>query len=260
MVQSIGCIGCGNMGGAILGGLAGTPGLELSGYNRSPERLIPLIEKGIREAATIPLLVQNADMILIGVKPGGVRDVLLEARPHLTPGKTVISLASGVTVEALREAVDGRCPVVRVMPNTPALVGAGVFALCLEDPALREETRISVLDLFAVLGSTVVLPEHRFKAFTALVGCGPAYVFHFMDALAEAGVTLGFSRKESLELVTQLVLGSAKLAAVPGSHPALLREDVCSPAGVTIAAINHMDRTALRGHLIDAVLIAHERS
>lgn len=260
MVQRIGCIGCGNMGGAILGGLANTPGLELSGYNRSPERLIPLVEKGIREVASIPLLVQGSDMIVIGVKPGGVRDVLLEARQHLTPDKTVISLASGVTVEALREAVGERCPVVRVMPNTPALVGAGVFALCLEDPTLREETRDSVLDLFAVLGSTVVLPEAKFKAFTALVGCGPAYVFHFMDALTEAGVTLGFSRKESLELVTQLVLGSAKLAAVPGSHPALLREEVCSPAGVTIAAINHMDRTALRGHLIDAILIAHERS
>ncbi|MEG2139773.1 MAG: pyrroline-5-carboxylate reductase dimerization domain-containing protein, partial [Bilophila sp.] len=180
--------------------------------------------------------------------------------PHLNAKKTVLSLASGVSIQTLQEAVDGRCPVVRVMPNTPALVGAGVFALCLEDPTLCEETRTAVLDLFTILGSTVVLPEKRFKAFTALVGCGPAYVFHFMDALAEAGVTLGFSRKESLELVTQLVLGSAKLAAVSGKHPALLREDVCSPAGVTIAAINHMDRTALRGHLIDAILTAHERS
>ena len=94
----------------------------------------------------------------------------------------------------------------------------------------------------------------------ALVGCGPAYVFHFMDALAEAGVTMGFTRQEALELVTQLVLGSAKLAALPGSHPAILREQVCSPAGVTIAAVNHLDRTAVRGHLIDAVLAAYAKS
>jgi len=92
------------------------------------------------------------------------------------------------------------------------------------------------------------------------VGCGPAYVFHFMDALAEAGVTMGFTRQEALELVTQLVLGSAKLAALPGSHPAILREQVCSPAGVTIAAVNHLDRTAVRGHLIDAVLAAYAKS
>ena len=144
------------------------------------------------------------------------------------------------------------------MPNTPALVGAGVFGIQ-EDPALPKDVFAMILDLFGLLGSTIVLPEKKFNAFMALVGCGPAYVFHFMDALAEAGVTMGFTRQEALELVTQLVLGSAKLAVLPGSHPAILREQVCSPAGVTIAAVNHLDRTAVRGHLIDAVLAAYEK-
>ena len=129
-----------------------------------------------------------------------------------------------------------------------------------EDPALPKDVFAMILDLFGLLGSTIVLPEKKFNAFMALVGCGPAYVFHFMDALAEAGVTMGFTRQEALELVTQLVLGSAKLAALPGSHPAILREQVCSPAGVTIAAVNHLDRTAVRGHLIDAVLAAYAKS
>ena len=171
----------------------------------------------------------------------------------------LISIAAGVTLEDLREAVRGRCHVVRVMPNTPALVGAGIFGIQ-EDPELPEAVFRTVLDLFGLLGSTIVLPEKKFNAFMALVGCGPAYVFHFMDALAEAGVTMGFTRQEALDLVTRLVLGSAKLAALPGSHPAILREQVCSPAGVTIAAINHLDRTAVRGHLIDAVLAAYAKS
>ena len=165
----------------------------------------------------------DCDVLVIGVKPYLVGGVLAEALPSLKPETVVISIAAGVTLHDLRDAVQGRCHVVRVMPNTPALVGAGVFGIQ-EDPALPKDVFTMILDLFGLLGSTIVLPEKKFNAFMALVGCGPAYVFHFMDALAEAGVTMGFTRQEALELVTQLVLGSAKLAALPGSHPAILRE------------------------------------
>nr|WP_294513757.1 pyrroline-5-carboxylate reductase [uncultured Bilophila sp.] len=257
--KTIGCIGCGNMGGAIIGGLAGMPGLRLFGYNRTPERLAPLVAKGVTAVPDIPGLVAACDIVIIGVKPYLVGGVIAEALPALKPETLLISIAAGVTLEDLREAVRGRCHVVRVMPNTPALVGAGIFGIQ-EDPELPEAVFRTVLDLFGLLGSTIVLPEKKFNAFMALVGCGPAYVFHFMDALAEAGVTMGFTRQEALDLVTGLVLGSAKLAALPGSHPAILREQVCSPAGVTIAAINHLDRTAVRGHLIDAVLAAYAKS
>ena len=245
--KRIGCIGCGNMGGAILGGLAEVPGLELYGYNRTPQRLEPLCAKGVTAVPDIPGIAARCDILVIGVKPYLVGGVLAEALPSLKPETVIISIAAGVTLHDLRDAVQGHCHVVRVMPNTPALVGAGVFGIQ-EDPALPKDVFAMILDLFGLLGSTIVLPEKKFNAFMALVGCGPAYVFHFMDALAEAGVTMGFTRQEALELVTQLVLGSAKLAALPGSHPAILREQVCSPAGVTIAAVNHLDRTAVRGH------------
>ena len=198
----------------------------------------------------------HASRVLPGFAPDSKIRMLLELRESV---EIVISIAAGVTLHDLRDAVQGRCHVVRVMPNTPALVGAGVFGIQ-EDPALPKNVFAMILDLFGLLGSTIVLPEKKFNAFMALVGCGPAYVFHFMDALAEAGVTMGFTRQEALELVTQLVLGSAKLAVLPGSHPAILREQVCSPAGVTIAAVNHLDRTAVRGHLIDAVLAAYAKS
>ena len=241
--KRIGCIGCGNMGGAILGGLAEVPGLELYGYNRTPQRLEPLCAKGVTAVPDIPGIAARCDILVIGVKPYLVGGVLAEALPSLKPETVVISIAAGVTLHDLRDAVQG----------------PGVFGIQ-EDPALPKNVFAMILDLFGLLGSTIVLPEKKFNAFMALVGCGPAYVFHFMDALAEAGVTMGFTRQEALELVTQLVLGSAKLAALPGSHPAILREQVCSPAGVTIAAVNHLDRTAVRGHLIDAVLAAYAKS
>ena len=256
--KRIGCIGCGNMGGAILGGLAEVPGLELYGYNRTPQRLEPLCAKGVTAVPDIPGIAARCDILVIGVKPYLVGGVLAEALPSLKPETVVISIAAGVTLHDLRDAVQGRCHVVRVMPNTPALVGAGVFGIQ-EDPALPKDVFAMILDLFGLLGSTIVLPEKKFNAFMALVGCGPAYVFHFMDALAEAGVTMGFTRQEALELVTQLVLGSAKLAALPGSHPAILREQVCSPAGVTTSIAPPCAVTSLTRYLPPTQRVSPER-
>ena len=194
-----GFIGCGNMGGAILGGLAEVPGLELYGYNRPPQRLEPLCAKGVTAVPDIPGIAARCDVLVIGVKPYLVGGVLAEALPSLKPETVVISIAAGVTLHDLRDAVQGRCHVVRVMPNTPALVGAGVFGIQ-EDPALPKDVFTMILDLFGLLGSTIVLPEKKFNAFMALVGCGPAYVFHFMDALAEAGVTMKYHVGTMIEI------------------------------------------------------------
>lgn len=259
----IGCIGCGTMGGAILSNLVPMAhpdnGLTLSGYNRTPEKLAPLEAKGVQAIDTIPNLIQKNDIIILGIKPSIVIPTLKECLPFLRPGHIIISLAAGITQTMITDAVEYFCPVVRVMPNIPAVVGTGVFAICLEDPKLSHEQSQSIIDLFSLIGLPIVLPEKQFGAFTALIGCGPAYVFYFMDALVEAAVTLGFSRQQSIHMVGELLRGSAKLATRPGSHPALLREQVCSPGGITIAAINHMDRTAIRGNIIDAILTAYTK-
>ena len=257
--KTIGCIGCGNMGGAILGGLALHHELTLLGYNRTPSKLDHLALKGITPVADIASLAAKSDILILGVKPYMVTEALTKALPSLRPGTLVVSIAAGVSMAELQEACEYRFPVVRVMPNTPALVGSGIFALCLEDASLSEAEAKKITQLFDLLGKTLVLPEHRFGAFSALIGCGPAYVFYFIDALAEAGVTLGFTRQESIDLVNRLFLGSAKLGSLPGAHPAILREQVCSPAGLTINAINQMDRQAVRGHIIDAVLAAQPK-
>lgn len=259
MNKVLGCIGCGNMGSAILGGLAGREGLRLIGYDHSAEKVAALAASGVEGVTGIEALAHASDMVLVSVKPGQVASVLHAALPALDANKVVISIASGVSVASLREAVDGICPVVRVMPNTPAMVGAGVFALCFEDPALNAAQADAVKDLFDALGRVVVLPEEKFNAFTAVVGCGPAYVFHFMEAVVEAAVTLGFTRNDATDMVTDLFAGSVKLASTSDKHLSILREAVCSPAGNTIAAMNQFDRSAVRGHIIDAILAAYQR-
>lgn len=254
MKTVLGCIGCGNMGGAILRGLSGREDLALVGLDHNPARVEAC---GAQPAASLTALAAEADVVLVAVKPDKVGEVLQAIAPVLTPDKVVVSIASGVSQEALRTASGGKCPVVRVMPNTPAMVGAGVFALCFEDPALDDARKGLVSDIFNTLGRTLVLPEAKFMAFTAVVGCGPAYVFHFMEAVIEAAVTLGFTRKDSTDMVTDLFAGSVKLAQQSDTHLSVLREQVCSPGGNTIAAMNQLDRTATRGHIIDAILAAY---
>lgn len=259
MQKVLGCIGCGNMGSAILRGLSGREGLRLVGCDPSGVKLAALADVGVEGMTDIAATVRDSDIVLVAVKPGQVGAVLAEALPALGTGKVIVSIASGVSVGSLREMSGGRCPVVRVMPNTPAMVGAGVFALCFEDATLDAAQIALVQGLFKALGRVVVLPEEKFNAFTAVVGCGPAYVFHFMEAVVEAAVTLGFPRHDATDMVVDLFAGSVKLAAASDTHLSLLREAVCSPAGNTIAAMNQMDRDAVRGKIIDAILAAHQR-
>ena len=256
-VWKVGCIGCGNMGGAVLRGLLAVPDLALFGHDHTEAKVSAL--GNVTVCATPLELAERCDVILLGVKPQKVADVLEIIRPVLNAGKVVVSMAAGVSLARLLEGVGRACPVVRIMPNTPALVGCGTFALCLDDPALPARAGQRLKDMLTRLGRVMVLPEARFGAFTALVGSGPGYVFYLMDALAEAGLTLGFTRKESADMAAWLFEGSARLARETGTAPGTLREQVCSPAGVTVAGTNALDRAAVRAHVVDAVVAAFER-
>lgn len=256
---TVGCIGCGNMGGAILAGLAEHSCHRLYGFNRTRERALPLEKKGVCLVDSPEDLVRRCAVVIIALKPWLVADQLRQIQPLLTRDKMVVSVAAGVTQQTLRQACDGICPVVRVMPNTPALVGAGVTAVCVEDPALDAARKALVLELFAALGRAFPLPEKEFSAFGALVGAGPAYVFHLMDAVVQAGVTLGFPRAEAIRMVQGLFAGSVRMAETSPLSLTDLRDQVCSPAGITIEAINHMERTAVKGHIIDAILAADRK-
>jgi pyrroline-5-carboxylate reductase len=161
-----------------------------------------------------------------------------------------MSIAAGVTQDKLRSLSGGRCPVVRIMPNTAALVGAGVFALCFDDPSLDDERKNFVRAMHAPLGQVHELPEKLFDAFTSVAGCGPAYVFYVMDAIVEAGVNLGLPRAQSTQIVKALFSGSAKLAEVPCT--CRLRELVSSPQAPPSGPSSHGPH-GRAGSIIDAV-------
>lgn len=257
----IGCIGCGNMGGGVLKGLVPYEEFKLLGHDHTRAKVEALDPVGLRVswAETPRALAEAADVIILAVKPHQMDAMLEEIRPVLNERKVVLSLAAAFSQEKLMAGVQGRCPVVRVMPNLPVVVGKGVFALCFDDDRLTEQTKTFLMRLFQLLGMAVVLPERLFPAFTSLVGCGPAFVFLFMEGLLNAGITMGLKASESRELVAAMVEGSAKLALESGESFADLRVKVCSPAGTTIRGVNHLERCAVPGHVTDAVLEALKR-
>ena len=264
----LGCIGFGNMGRALMLGVWRHPELR--------EQYTPLVhdvcevsreaafDAGLPAAAIAAdalTLARKADIILLAVKPYQVADVLRDIAPALGPKKLLISLAASVRLAALQDTLkreSGNCPVMRVMPNTPALVGQGIFGLCFGDD-ISEERRRRMRLLFGSLGQAFDIPESKMNAFTALAGSGPGYIFHFMESLAEAGVSAGLDRPGAEAIVLALLKGCAVMAEETGRHPALLREQVSSPAGMTIAALNHLDRCGARGQIVDAVLAAMAR-
>ncbi len=260
MNRSVGFIGVGNMGSAIIKGLAAQK-LKLHGFDLDSAKLKSLAkEAGLKPAASPADVVKACRYVVLAVKPQHLAGVVKDIAPKLTKKHCLLSIAAGVTQEKLRTLSGSRCPVVRIMPNTPALVGAGVFALCFDDPTLDDERRDFVRAMIAPLGQVHELPEKLFDAFTSVAGCGPAYVFYLMDAIVEAGVNLGLTRAQSTQIVKALFSGSAKLAEQSPLHLSELREMVSSPAGSTIRAIIHMERTAVRGNLIDAVSEANDRN
>lgn len=260
--RTIGFIGYGNMGRALANGVLGNAALKrryaLAAYETYAPSAEAAREAGIAVMPDALALVAASDIVILAVKPYQVAEVLAAAAPALGPDKLVLSIAAGVTLDFLAAGTAGRCPVARVMPNTLALVGEGFFALCYGE-GVQPGLKAAAVEVLESLGSLVELDESKFNAFTALSGSGPAYVFHFMESLAEAGVSVGLDRETSRAIALSLVRGGAAMAGQTGLHPAVLREQVSSPAGTTIAALNHLDRTGCRGHLIDAVRAADAR-
>ncbi|WP_243439987.1 pyrroline-5-carboxylate reductase [Fundidesulfovibrio soli] len=260
MNAAISFIGTGNMGAALIKGLSGMDGVSLLGFDLDREKLNALCAQCALQAVdTIHGAVEKAGYVLMCVKPQQMKAVLAQVHPALTADKCLISIAAGITRERLSEWIGHACPVVRVMPNTPALVGAGVSAVCLDDPHLTQEQKDVVQKIFASVGSVHVLEEKLFDSFTAVAGSGPAYVYYFMEALIEAALAAGLPRPMATSIVGELIGGSLKLANESMTHVSVLREMVTSPGGTTIAALAHMDRMAMRAAIIDAVEAARRR-
>jgi pyrroline-5-carboxylate reductase len=203
--------------------------------------------------------VREADLILIGVKPFQVPDIIAEIRPALTPAKTLISFAASVKTRSIEEASGIEIPVVRAMPNTPSALGAGAAALC-RGRFVSDKTMELAQRIFETVGRTVIVDEKHMDAVTGLSGSGPAYIYIIIEALAEAGVKVGLPRDTATQLAAQTAYGAAKMVLETGYHPALLKDAVTTPAGCTIDGILELEEGGLRVTLIKAVMRATERA
>lgn len=203
--------------------------------------------------------VVGADIVLIAVKPGVVPTVLTQVAPALSENHLVISIAGGVRTGKMEEIVGGKVPVIRVMPNTPALVGEGVTALTRGSHATDQHFSLAEA-LFAAVGRTAEVEERLMDAVTGLSGSGPAYVYLLIEALMDGGVKAGLTRETARLLAAQTVYGAAKMVLDSEEHPAQLRDNVTTPGGTTIAGLTVLERAGIRVALMDAVEAAAQRS
>lgn len=202
---------------------------------------------------------QGSDIVIIAVKPQYVAVVLAEVRPVLAESTVVVSIAAGVTVANMLEAAGAGARIVRVMPNTPCLVGETAAAMCLGGAA-TEGDAADVRALFAAVGVIHRVDERLLSAVTGLSGSGPAYIFLAIEALADGGVRAGLPRDVSLALAAQTVAGAARMVLDTGKHPGALKDMVTSPAGTTIAGVHELERAGVRAAFMNAVVAASARA
>jgi pyrroline-5-carboxylate reductase len=202
---------------------------------------------------------RQADLILLGVKPFQVPDLVAEIRPALTKDKTLVSFAASVKTRAIEDAAGLEIPVIRAMPNTPSKLGAGVAALCRGRFVAAAQMELAQR-IFETVGRTVVVDEKHMDAVTGLSASGPAYIYIIIEALAEAGVKVGLPRDVATQLAAQTTFGASKMVLETGYHPALLKDEVTTPAGCTIDGILELEEGGLRVTLIKAVMRATERA
>ncbi|HET9128113.1 MAG TPA: pyrroline-5-carboxylate reductase [Propionibacteriaceae bacterium] len=254
-------VGVGMMGGTLLGGLvrAGWDADRLLIAERSESLAHDVSERTGVRVAGLAEVARTADTIVLVVKPQDALGVLDELATDLRAGTLVVSLCAGLRTERLEEHLPEGTPVVRVMPNTPASVGEAMSAISGGRHATDEHVAIAERLLGAV-GQVVVVPEKYQDAVTAVSGSGPAYLFYVADAMIEAGVHLGLPRPVATQLATQTLVGSAKLLSESGTHPAVLRENVTSPAGTTAAALRVLDDRGVRAAFLAALEAARDRS
>jgi pyrroline-5-carboxylate reductase len=203
--------------------------------------------------------VKGADIIVIGVKPQVVEDVVREISDLITPKQLIVSVAASVPTAMIEKSLPAQVPVIRAMPNTPCLLGSGMTGICKGKHAGVEHVAVAT-HMFEAVGRTVVVDEKHMDAVTALSASGPAYIYIILESLAEAGVKVGLPRDVATLLAAQTTLGAAKVVIETGDHPALLKDAVTTPAGCTIDAIMELEEGKLRVTLIKAVVKAAQRA
>jgi pyrroline-5-carboxylate reductase len=259
----LGLIGVGNMGAALARGVVGAgvlPPSRIAIADQDARRASALAsELGVHLAASNAELAAESEYVVLAVKPDHIAGVVGEIAGALTSSQTLVSIAAGVPIAAIRRLLKGAAPgLVRVMPNTPARVGAGAIAIAA--PEVPEERLAGLMPMLGALGEVFAVTEAMMDAVTGLSGSGPAFVFVMIEALADGGVSVGLPRTVALRLAAQTVFGAAKLVVETGEHPAALKDAVASPGGTTIAGLAELERLGFRSAVLSAVRAAALRS
>ena len=261
-MATFGFIGTGNMGGA----LARAARKRLSGgeillANRSATKAEALAQELDCRAVDNAAVAAGADYIFLGVKPYMVAGLMEKIGPVLAARKdrfVLVSMAAALTIPDLRERGCGDWPLIRIMPNTPASVGEGMIQYCSSNVTAEEEE--AFLRIMAPAGRLDAVPESLIDAASCVSGCGPAWVYQFIEALADGGVACGLPRAKAQEYAAQMVLGSAKLVLESRKHPGELKDAVCSPGGSTIQGVRVLEEHGLRGAVMDAVIASYNKT
>lgn len=261
--MNIAIIGSGKMGDTIVSGLL-SAGIASAGRitssDKSEKRLAMIQQKhGIKVTSDNTLAVKSAGIVILCIKPQNAEKVVGEIRDAVQPGDIIISIMAGVTLHKLEGWLPEGTAVIRAMPNTPTQVNAGMTALAAGSHASQEQLGIAQ-NLFSGIGKTLVLEERHFDAVTGLSASGPAFIYIVIEALADGGVKCGLPREVSIQLASQMTLGAAKMVLETGQHPAILKDDVTTPAGCTTDGILALEEGGVRVTLIKAVTEATRRA
>lgn len=263
MSKKVGFIGCGNMGSSMLGGLI------KSGFLRAEDIVVSTKTESsanklkdkfkINVTLDSRLVARKCDVLILAVKPYMYETIIKEIKSELNQEKLIITVAAGITINNMEEWLGNDAKIIRTMPNTPALVGEAMSALCPNKNISEEELKYCI-KVFESFGECVQLEENDFHGFIALCGSSPAYVFMFIEAMADAAVKLGIPRTKAYKMAAQSVLGSAKMVLETGRHPGELKDMVCSPAGTTIDAVVELEKLGFRNSIIQAMNKCAEKS
>lgn len=256
--MKIGFLGVGHMGGALAAAAARAVGGENLLLCDADACKAEYLATALGAAAVdTAALTAQSDYIFLGVKP----QMMETALKPLTfrQGQVLITMAAGLTADTVAQMAGGANPVIRIMPNTPVSVGEGMI-LYTAQSAVTEAQLSDFRQMLSCAGRLCAMPEHLIDAGSAVSGCGPAFVALFIEALADGGVECGLPRAQALELAAQTVLGTARQLQVTESHPAALKDAVCSPGGTTIAGVHALENGGFRSLAMDAVTAAYERT
>ena len=260
MFRKIGFIGTGNMGAAIASAVAGE-GRELLLANRTPAKAQALAEQLGARVVKNPEAAGESDLLFLGVKPQMMGDMLDDIAPILrtrTDRFVLVTMAAGLTCDTIRDMAGGDYPVIRIMPNTPCAIGKGVVQYC--GLGVEEEELAEFAALMAPAGLIDRVDEKLIDAASAVSGCGPAFAYLFIEALADGAVACGLPRDKAMAYAAQMLAGSAELALNSGKHPGALKDAVCSPGGTTIQGVRALEEGGFRAAVMNAVIAAYEKT